>query len=156
MTGFSAFIQNCYSYANESRKYVSLVYCLAFDNLISDFDLEIASKQNRKPQEYFKIDNVKARSKSAIASIGNSAPQTVSLAIAIKRLAYFKVIKLAMRSPERKSAVPVADAPVVFTPAKNSNSQDAVNEACSQRADALGLHARERKRFRQQCKADTR
>ena len=46
---------------------------------------------------------------------------------------------------------PAASAPAATTPAPDDHKK-AVSKACSQQADAKGLHGKERKKFRSECK----
>ena len=50
-------------------------------------------------------------------------------------------------------AKPAVTAPVVATPAPASaDDKQAKSKACSAQADAKGLHGKERKKFREECK----
>jgi hypothetical protein len=46
-----------------------------------------------------------------------------------------------------------AQAPATGTPAKSDADKKAISKACSDQADAKGLHGKERKKFRSECKA---
>jgi len=46
---------------------------------------------------------------------------------------------------------PAASAPAATTPTSDDHKK-AVSKACSQQADAKGLHGKERKKFRSECK----
>ncbi len=45
-----------------------------------------------------------------------------------------------------------APAPAAGTPAKSDAGKSAISKACSQQADAKGLHGKDRKKFRSECK----
>ena len=50
------------------------------------------------------------------------------------------------------SAFAQAPAPAAGTPAKSDAGKTAISKACSQQADAKGLHGEARKKFRSACK----
>jgi hypothetical protein len=50
------------------------------------------------------------------------------------------------------SAFAQAPAPAAGTPAKSDAGKSAISKACSQQADAKGLHGKDRKKFRSECK----
>jgi hypothetical protein len=50
------------------------------------------------------------------------------------------------------SAFAQAPAPAAGTPAKTDADKKAISKACSDQADAKGLHGKERKKFRSDCK----
>jgi hypothetical protein len=50
------------------------------------------------------------------------------------------------------SAFAQAPAPAAGTPAKSDAGKTAISKACSQQADAKGLHGEPRKKFRSACK----
>jgi len=63
---------------------------------------------------------------------------------------------LLMGAASAQTAAPKADAPKAETkaPTKTEKPRSAASLECSKEADAKGLHGKERKKFRSECKAN--